>query len=74
MAESLHDHYRRLLGLQIPWEVSDVKLDLAQQRVQIQAQLDRRLSAGQLPGVREIRSALRSGSGAQMAPSGYHAV
>src|ERR1700738_4829025 len=35
MAESLHDHYRRLLGLQIPWEVSDVKLDLAQQRVQI---------------------------------------
>jgi transposase len=35
MAESLHDHYRRLLGLQTPWEVSDVKLDLAQQRVQI---------------------------------------
>ena len=35
MAESLHDHYRRLLGLQTPWEVSEVKLDLAQQRVQI---------------------------------------
>ena len=35
MVESLHDHYRRLLGLQTPWEVSDVKLDLAQQRVQI---------------------------------------
>ena len=26
MAESLLDHYRRLLGLQTPWEVSDVKL------------------------------------------------
>src|SRR5260370_27334371 len=35
MAESLLDHYRRLLGLQTPWEVSEVKLDLAQQRVQI---------------------------------------
>lgn len=35
MAESLHDHYCTLLGLQSPWEVNDVKLDLAQQRVEI---------------------------------------
>ena len=35
MVDSLHDHYRTLLALQRPWEVSDVKLDLARQRVEL---------------------------------------
>ena len=35
MTESLEQHYRRLLGLQEPWVVEAVNLDLAAQRVDI---------------------------------------
>jgi hypothetical protein len=35
MAESLEQHYRRLLGLEEPWVVEAVNLDLAAQRVEI---------------------------------------
>src|ERR1700757_3563103 len=35
MAESLEQHYRRLLGLEEPWVVEAVDLDLAAQRVEI---------------------------------------
>jgi transposase len=35
MAESLEQHYRRLLGLEEPWLVEQVDLDLANQRVSI---------------------------------------
>ncbi len=35
MAESLEQHYRRLLGLEEPWVVEAVKLELAAQRVEI---------------------------------------
>jgi transposase len=35
MAESLEQHYRRLLGLEEPWTVEQVDLDLAHQRVAI---------------------------------------
>ena len=44
MAESLEQHYRRLLGLEEPWVVEAVDLDLAAQRVEIRlrAQVDTR--------------------------------
>jgi Transposase/zinc-finger of transposase IS204/IS1001/IS1096/IS1165/Helix-turn-helix domain of transposase family ISL3 len=35
MAETLEQHYRRLLGLEEPWVVEEVDLDLAGQRVEI---------------------------------------
>ena len=35
MAESLEQHYRRLLGLEEPWVVEAVNLGLAAQRVEI---------------------------------------
>src|SRR5258708_8177247 len=35
MAETLEEHYRRLLCLEEPWVVEDVDLDLAGQRVEI---------------------------------------
>jgi transposase len=49
MTESLHDHYRALLGLQSPWEVSDVKLDLAQQRVEIRLKWPDEVRQAQCP-------------------------
>jgi transposase len=44
MAESLEQHYRRLLGLEEPWVVEAVNLELAAQRVEIRlrAQVDTR--------------------------------
>src|SRR6476660_8461948 len=44
MAESLEQHYRRLLGLEEPWVVDAVNLELAAQRVEIRlrAQVDTR--------------------------------
>ena len=44
MTESLEQHYRRLLGLQEPWVVEAVNLELAAQRVEIRlrAQVDTR--------------------------------
>src|SRR5215813_7580846 len=44
MAESLEQHYCRLLGLEEPWVVATVDLDLAAQRVEIRlgAQVDTR--------------------------------
>jgi transposase len=44
MAERLEQHYRRLLGLEEPWVVEAVGLDLAAQRVEIclGAQVDTR--------------------------------
>jgi transposase len=44
MAESLEQHYRQLLGLEEPWVVEAVNLDLAAQRVEIrlQAKVDTR--------------------------------
>ncbi len=36
MDHSLQDHYRKLLGLEEPWEVKEVDLDLAGQRVEIE--------------------------------------
>jgi len=38
MTESLEQHYRRLLGLEEPWMVEAVNLDLAAQRVEIRLQ------------------------------------
>ena len=42
MTESLEQHYRRLLGLEEPWVVEAVNLDLAAQRVEfhLRAQVD----------------------------------
>ena len=34
MTESLEQHYRRLLGLEEPWMVEAVNLELAAQRVE----------------------------------------
>ena len=44
MAESLEQHYCRLLGLEEPWVVEAVNLELAAQRVEIRlgAQVDTR--------------------------------
>ena len=46
MAESLEQHYRRLLGLEEPWVVEAVNLELAAQRVEIRlgAQVDTRVT------------------------------
>jgi transposase len=40
MPESLEQHYRRLLGLEEPWVVEAVKLELAAQRVEIRLQAE----------------------------------
>jgi transposase len=40
MPESLEQHYRRLLGLEEPWMVESVKLELAAQRVEIRLQAE----------------------------------
>ena len=49
MVDSLHDHYRTLLALQRPWEVSDVKLDLARQRVEIRLRWQDEVRQAQCP-------------------------
>jgi len=49
MVDSLYDHYRTLLGLQRPWEVSDVKLDLARQRVEIRLRWQDEVRQAQCP-------------------------
>ena len=49
MVDNLHDHYRTLLGLQRPWEVSDVKLDLARQRIEISLRWQDEVRQAQCP-------------------------
>ena len=73
MAETLEEHYRRLLGLEEPWVVEDVDLDLAGQRVEIRLRTRSGLKMP-LSGVRGPIRSLRSWAGTALAAFGHHAV
>ncbi|MGA8654706.1 MAG: transposase [Chthoniobacterales bacterium] len=50
MAESLEQHYRRLLGLEEPWVVEAVKLELTAQHVEIRLQAELKARGLKCPG------------------------
>ena len=49
MTESLEQHYRRLLGLEEPWVVEAVNLELAAQRVEIRLRAQLTTRGGKCP-------------------------
>ena len=73
MAESLEQHYRRLLGLEEPWVVEAVNLELAAQRVEIR--LRAQVYHGvEMSGMWKMVCALRPRAGTAMEAFGHDAV